>query len=1733
MGRKARNYSAAMTWLPGFEPDGYESALLGISSTLMRPAVFAPPALQTREVAVAASAVARSALIHVSQQAPATVMEALSVICDPRVDDSEPADPAPVIEEIAVIDRHWPDFDATRFVPQAGQIPRIEGNIRAIELLKQLVSSGTPPTDDQRHALLNYVGWGGNSKVLESIERSTLGAQHDRIKALLTEGEFASARTSTVTVYYTDPVIIKATWDIVQRAGFTGGRIIEPAAGTGLYLAGMPKAIALQSEITAVELDKLSGQILTTVFGGLGVKTHICGIEKANVPTGFYDLAISNVPFGEHKTLETRKVGYSEWSIHNYFFGKAVDLVRPGGLIVFITSRHTMDSVSNGHRKWLDAHAEMLGAIRLPVSAFKKQANTEAVTDIIVMRKRAVPMFKGKTDWLEIGTATHSMLADGQALTYYDKYQHKDVEHSRPINRWYVDRPHLVIGKLRLESCQYGRRELSPVFSGSDEDFARKLDDCVLCMPKDCYQPAAIADQVTSSPSLVLERVEATSQVRPGAFVVDNQGRICISEGEAWVNVDAAYKGLARDRLLGLIGLKETARRLLTQQANSSDDIEFKTLQRTLNVKYDTFVAKFGNAGDRANTRVFRTDPDCPLVLSLESYDEDNECYVKADIFSKRTVGRKEAPATAENAKDAMLISLALHGRIVPGDMAMRLNCPIKEAVQAMRDERLAYIDPADGKWKPADEYLSGNIRSKIAQATAAGKGFDANVAALNEVLPKDLGPAEVEVRLGAPWIPMDVIEEFLNGLIGNKSSNDRLKISYSAESAAWTINSGYGRPEYVGNSTLNNVTWGTSKRCAVALVEAALNQVPPKITKTVDGKTEPDRHATLAAREKYEAIKTEFKQWAYRDDARRDRLLRIYNDEFNQIVDRKYDGSHLVLYGMSGVVTPYPSQLDAIWRIITSGNTLLAHAVGAGKTLTMVAACMELRRLGKANKPCLAVPNHMLEQATGDFVRFYPNAKVLMASKEDFVGDKRREFAARIATGDWDVVVMTHATFEKIPLSPPTMDAFVGELLGQARLAISVAEERGAKRTVKQCEKLLLALQAKVERAKNEDKKDDFVYFDDLGIDHLCIDECHLFKNLMRVSKMPTIAGLPNVSSNRAFDLWAKTASIMQLRGGEEEGVTFASATPIANSVAELFTMMKFLQPNTLKRLGLYEFDAWAATFGETVQGMEVAPDGSGYRLNSRFSKFVNVADLMAIFRMVADIRTKRMLNLPTPSIKGGKPGVVLSPGSVVLKAYTSELVERADAIRSGSVKPDEDNMLAVTNCGRKAALDMRLIDPTLPFDPKGKVATACDNIVRIWKESVAYRGTQLVFCDLSTPETKGFSVYRDLRDRLIEAGIPAAEIAFIHDYDTDTAKGRLFKLVRAGVIRVLMGSTQKMGMGTNVQRRLKAVHQLDAPWRPADVEQRDGRGDRAGNECSEIELLRYITESSFDAYVWQLLELKMRFIEQIMTAGSGLRTVEDLTMGALTYAEIKAIASGNPVVLEKATVDAEVCKLTMLRDQWNHDRWIWNTTRTNNASVLKSIAANMAGVEADAQAIEDELRKGWDFKPRGGWHAEAVGLPNLESRIGLQILAASKTVAEFGESTVGTIAGMRLVVSRLNGLKVELQSMNCSRRYSLDRRGVNITSLQGSGELVLQQLLAIIDEPARLIKQVQRLEQENLDIDARMEVRFDRIDRLAELLVRQREIEAELELDKSEAGTETASESVKSASAAETESA
>lgn len=1608
----------------------------------------------------------------------------------------------------------WPVLDPQSYRPAASVPKRIEDNIAAIRLMRVLAQEKRTPTADEMAQMLRYSGWGGAARVFspDGTTPQPLAALREQLQELASPQEYAAMQASVNTSFYTPPQLVSALWALVEHLGFKGGRIVEPSAGPGHVIAGMPHSVARKSTMTAVELDPTSAGLLETCFAPYGLQAHACGMEVAKLPVGFFDLCVGNLPFGDFKTNDTSKAPYSDWLIHNWFLGKSLELVRPGGLVAVITSRGSLDSKTDTHRRWLAAHAELVAAFRLPTMAFEAHANTEAVTDIVVFKRRELPDFASTPYWVQTEHANQALFAPGEPATCTQYYRHNGQSYTvhQHVNAHFNRHPDAVVGRLTWESTQHGKTGL-PVFDGDMEALAERLETLIEALPSGIYEPAK-AELVPAAQS-PMARYANLDQDMPGAFVIHN-GRICISEGDELLDVNSLYTGTARKRVIGMMEVRNAAVEVIQHQAKSEDDVELQRLQRHLNRTYDAYVAQLGALSTTANSRIMRSDPNWPLLLALEIWDEETETVTKADIFTKRTVGIPEVPKTVDTVKDALLVSLALYGKIDLRDMATRYGKPVRDVVEELRAEGLAYRDPVLARWVPADEYLSGHIREKITQAKAAGPAYEGNIPALEAVLPQDLGPAEVEARLGAPWIPCDVIQEFATQLVND--TRNQIEVTFDKSTATWSVKSGAYRLEYTGERALQVMKWGTDERCALALLEAALNQQPPTITRKVNESTVVDAAATFAAREKWQAIRDEFRMWVYRDDARRDRLLRIYNDTFNQVRPRQFDGSHLHLPGMSKVVTPWPHQKNAIWRVLVQGNTLLAHCVGAGKTLVMVGASMELRRLGKARKPLHTVPNHCLSQYVAEAVRLYPQARVLMATKEDLAGDKRRAFVARIATGDWDAVVMTQSTFERLSLSPETQRAFIEQQLAEARTMMALTEDRGAKRSIKEIEKRMKEQEAKIVRLVEGGKADQqsAVWFEELGVDYLFLDEAHGVKNLGRLSKMPRIAGLPNVASQRAFDAFMKTRLIMQARGGREEGIVFSTATPLSNSLAEMHVMQMFLQPETLKRYGLYEFDAWSASFGEAVTGIELAPDGSGFRTNTRYSRFVNLPELMAIFKSVADIQTKRMLNLPTPRIAGGKPQVMVAMPSDTLKAIVADLVRRADAIRNRTVRPEEDNMLAITNDGRRAALDVRLIDPSLPADPSGKLAQVAQNVYRIWNNGTAQRHAQLVFCDLGTPKAIGFSVYEEVRRLLIELGIPADEIAFVQDYDSDTAKARLFKKVRDGSIRVLMGSTQKMGTGTNVQVRLKGVHQICCPWRPSDVEQRDGRAERQGNECDEIELWRYVTQESFDAYSWNLIDVKARFIEQVMTAEQGLRSVEDISMTAMSYAELKALASGNPLVMEKAAVDAKVQKLALTYNQWEQDRWRLSRRKVVLQERMNWIDGNMAAIEQDASAAA-ATGQGAQLVPLKDLARQAVeSASSTAEAIGgaFRALSAVKSGGPFAQ-----VNGFELSLERgfMGASELVVTAPNSGLRATADRPNMN--DVIGVGRAALKTIAAIADDPARLREEFGRKTEEMASVETMLTGDFEHREALEAARARQTEIEALLDLDKDTAGSQT----------------
>ncbi len=1579
----------------------------------------------------------------------------------------------------------WPQLTRADLEHLTGPIAKFEANLAAITLLREIEAEVRPASTDDRQVLRRYTGWGGlpASFNLEATDIAW-GERARRLQAMLSAEDYESARASVNNSHYTEVPVIEAIWQAVERFGFTGGRILEPAAGIGHFIGAMPRNLAERSSITTVEIDRVSGRILNALYAPGGVDVRISPFEKTPLPDHWFDLVIGNVPFGKYKVADVSNRAYARFSIHNYFFGRALDLVRPGGLVCFITSCHTMDGQYDAVREYIASQAHLLGAIRLPKGAFAGIASTEVQTDILFLRKRQrAETVEAK--WLKLGTVPDSL----RHPQCYERYL--------PINAWYAEHPQFCIGRIRRESNGYEEVPVS-VFEGNLEV---ALAERIALLPAGAYRPVAHK----AAPLRVV--VPAEAGARPGSYRL-HQGRVHRVEGREMVDVHDQLNATQRARVTGLCAIRDHARALLDAQLADAGDGRLGHLRAMLNGTYERFVSRYGCLSTRANALAFRRDPDYPLLLSLEHYDEEADTARKAALFTRRTLTRVVEPSTAAEPAEALAASIQWRGRVDPAYMAEILGAPEAAVLEALAGAGQVFLDPADGEWKTTDDYLSGNVKAKLKQALLSGSTYQRNIDALEQVQPEDLPPAAIEPRLGAVWIPAIDVEAFIQQVLELKDC----QVGYSAEAGAWSVK--YGEWEARQNVKVTQ-EFGTSRMNAIELAQCALNVQVPTV-RDRDPLTDkyyvnPDE--TLAARERLGLIKERFAGWAFEDTERREKLCRIYNDLFNATRPRRFDGSHLKLPGFSRCFVLHPHQLDSVWRIVQSGNTGLFHVVGAGKTAVCVIAGMELRRLGFVNKPCHVVPNHMLAQYTAEFVRLYPNASVLMASKEDLEGDRRRELVSRIATGDWDAVVITHSSFERIRMSPRFSERFIKEIIHEIEMAVRAekSNER-SNRIVKQLEAMKKNWAVRLEKLSADRKKDDLVSWELLGIDALFVDEAHLHKNLYRFTKMTRVAGLPLTSSERAFDLFLKTRYTMQLHGHAQRGVVFATATPVANTMAEIHTMMRYLQPNRLAELGLQQFDAWAATFGESVTALEIAPDGSGYRMHTRFARFINVPELMAVFGEVADIRTAEMLDLPVPRLRGGKPRIVACPASPSLKAFVQTLVQRAEAIRNGDVKPNEDNMLAITTDGRKAALDFRLVAPLACFDENGKVAACVREVHAIWQRTTHFRGAQLLFCDLSSPKGgKSFSVYDDLRDRLIEAGIPEKEIAFVHDAETDVQKATLFKAVREGRVRVLLGSTAKMGVGTNVQTRLTALHHLDAPWRPCDVEQREGRILRQGNECEEVEVFRYVTEGSFDSYMWQTLETKARFIAQVMKGDQGIRSLEDVELAALSYAEVKALASGNPLVIEKAGVDAEVAKLSTLFSVWRNQRYANESEVGRLPMMIEALEKKVALYAQDAARIEPQTMQGIAVELAG---RRIVGPDGVGEALRGLVKAAKeevRTASRMIERIVGRFGGFDLGIVAARGDETPNLYLAGHCLYNAEPYQTGpalVAALLGALESVGKHHA---DAEIQLETRRKRLEDLRLEL-ARS---FEHEGRLTDLLVRQRELLKQLDLDKDEAGS------------------
>ena len=1389
-------------------------------------------------------------------------------------------------------------------------------NVEAIRTLEKIEGENRIATPEEQEILAKYVGWGGLADAFDET-KTNWASEYQELKSLLSAEEYDSARESTLNAHYTSPVIIKAIYDAMERMGFSKGNILEPAMGIGNFFGMLPEKMQ-ESRLYGVELDGITGRIARQLYPNADVK--ITGFEKTDYPNDFFDVAIGNVPFGQYKVAD-RAYDKHNFLIHDYFFAKALDKVRPGGVVAFVTSKGTMDKKSPEVRKYLAQRAELLGAIRLPNTAFKENAGTEVTSDILFLKKRD-RVIDIEPDWVHLCENE-----DGIAM-----------------NQYFADHPEMIMGKMEMVSGQFGmeatctpdttislskqlEKAISHIEGSIDEVEFDELDD-----------------------ELAREAIPADPGVKNYSYTIVDE-RVYYRENSIMKPVDVSET--MEQRMKGMVQIRDCTQELIDYQLNEYPEDMIKSKQAELNELYDAFSKKYGLINSQTNKRAFNQDSSYCLLCSLEKLDDEGNFKGKADMFSKRTIKKAEVVTSVDTASEALAVSLGERARV---DLAYMSELTGKSEEEVAKElARVIFQNPVTEKWETADEYLSGNVREKLATARVFAENrpeFAINVTALEGVQPKELDASEIEVRIGATWIEPKYIEDFMRETFETPDylfDRNLVGVQYSYVTGQWNVK---GKNADRGNA-LVNMTYGTSRANAYRILEDSLNLRDTRIFDTIeeDGKEKRvlNKKETMLASQKQEAIREAFKDWVFRDPERRQTLCAKYNELFNSTRPREYDGSHLKFPGMTPDITLRPHQLNAVAHQLYGDNTLLAHCVGAGKTFEMIAAAMESKRLGLCQKSLFVVPNHLTEQWASDFLRLYPGANILAATKKDFEPANRKKFCSRIATGDYDAVIIGHTQFEKIPLSMERQAAMIERQITEIEMAIeAVKAEKGERYTIKQMEKTKKSLDARLSRLNDTSRKDNVVTFEQLGVDRLFVDESHNYKNLFLYTKMRNVAGIAQTEAQKSSDMFAKCQYMDELTGGK--GIIFATGTPISNSMTELYTNMRYLQYSTLQKLGLGNFDSWAATFGETQTAIELAPEGTGYRAKTRFAKFFNLPELISLFKESADIQTPDMLKLPVPEAE--YENVVLKP-SEYQKEMVQSLADRAEAVRDRKVEPHVDNMLKITNDGRKLALDQRLINDMLPDEDNSKSTTCVDKAFEIWEETKEQKSAQLIFCDLSTPKGDGtFNVYEDICNKLKEKGVPPEEIAFIHDANTEKRKAELFAKVRSGQVRFLLGSTAKMGAGTNVQDRLIALHHLDVPWRPSDIEQQEGRILRQGNMNDKVKIFRYVTEGTFDSYSWQLIENKQKFIGQIMTSKSPVRSCEDIDEAALSYAEVKALATGNPYIKEKMDLDIQVSKLKLLKANHTSQRYrLEDNIAKHYPMQITALKERLEGYRADIQ--------------------------------------------------------------------------------------------------------------------------------------------------------------------------------------
>lgn len=1438
-------------------------------------------------------------------------------------------------------------YEPNNYIPPQDLAPprtpreKFSANITAIRTLKsiekRMADGGPHANGEEQEILAQYSGWGGLSDAFEP-NKDSWHSEYTELKSLLTEEEYAAARSSTLTAFYTPPEVIDAMYTALRKMGVGAGTILEPSMGVGAFF-GQSHSYLYEptTRLFGVELDSLTGRIARQLYQKASIQ--ITGFEKADLPDSFFDVVIGNVPFGDYSVVDPQ-YNRLHFKIHDYFFAKSIDKLRTGGIIAFITTSGTLDKKSEEVRKYINARCDFIGAVRLPDSTFKS-AGTKAMADIIFLQKRD-RILEQDASWLHT-----TQTEDGLSL-----------------NSYFAEHPEMVCGTLKTVSGPYGPTLTCEAFA--DKPLADVLKEAMSHLHAEFH----FQDIEQQESGAVEASIPAEPDVRNFSFCIRN-GKFYYRENAIMREVSLGATSAARMRLL--IELRDTTRELIQAQLEDMPDEVITELQAKLNRQYDYYHSKFGLINSRGASLDMRDDSGYFLLCSLENLDSEGNFIGKSDMFSKRTIRAARPAERVETASEALALSVGERAGIDFGYMQQLTGKDKETLIQDLQG--VIFADPlekdasGEPRYYTADEYLSGDVRHKLQVAKLAAQNnpaFAVNVQALETVQPKDLEASEIAVRLGATWLAPELIKQFADELVDAPYYvRDRVKVLYIPLTGVWNVTN----KSYTGGNIKATVTYGTQRANFYHILEESLNLRDVRIFDTKEDMQGNkirvlNAAATQEAQMKQQQIEDAFKDWIWKDPTRRQMLVKEYNERFNSLRPREYDGSHILFHGMSPEITLRPHQKNAIAHILYGGNTLLAHVVGAGKTYEMVAAAMEKKRLGLCTKTLICVPNHLTEQLAGEALQLYPNANILVARRTDFEKANRKRFCAKIATGNYDIIVIGHSQFERIPLSQERQVEYLqSQIHDVINQVAQLKEERAENFTVKQMERMRKQLEKKLDKLNDQSRKDDVVTFEQLGVDSLMVDEAHAFKNLAVLSKMRNVAGISQTESQRASDLYMKCRYLDEITGSR--GVVFATGTPISNSMAELFTMQRYLQRETLEQHGLSSFDAWASTFGETVTAVELAPEGTGYRTKTRFSKFYNLPELMSMFKQVADVQTADMLNLPVPKLVGGKPINVALPPSPQQKQMVADLADRAEEIRARNVDPTEDNMLKVTNDGRKLALDQRLIDPNLPENPNDKVHACAENVYRIWNDTKEKRLTQLVFCDLSTPKPDGFNVYDDLRNLLITMGIPENEVQFIHSANTEVKKAELFAKVRSGDVRVLMGSTGKMGAGTNVQRLLVATHHLDCGWKPSDIEQRNGRMIRQGNTNAEVYEYRYVTESSFDSYMWQLLETKQKFIGQIMTSKSPARSADDLDDAALSYAEVKALAAGNPMIKEKMDLDIQVARLKTLKTAYNNEHYRLEDAITQGfPAEMRKTAQQLENAKADTALLQQNTKRDADGK-------------------------------------------------------------------------------------------------------------------------------------------------------------------------